>query len=235
MKRRGITTAEATLSLETRGKVSAVIQRPGTEAEAVETGIILAHGAGNDMHSPLLAFFAERLAGAGYTVLRFNFPYKEKGGKAPDPRPVLEETWRAAIGCLRGWDARPLRAIIAGGKSMGGRVAAEMAAAGSLGPDGLVFLGYPLHPPGKKDRLRDGPLYRIRVPMLFLSGTRDPLCDLALLRGVLNGVSAPWALEVIRDGDHSFRVKKSTGLSQEEVYADAVRRTAAWLRSAFGS
>jgi hypothetical protein len=209
--------------------VSGIVHVPEDYAGDRETGVIVAHGAGNDMHSPLLETFCDGLARAGCLALRFNFPYKEKGKKAPDPPRRLEAAWRGAYEFLRQHERLAPRHILGAGKSMGGRIASQLAAAGQLPVEKLIFLGYPLHPPGKKDKLRDSHLYALRVPMLFFVGTRDPLCDLELLRGVLDRLQAPWSLEVIDTGDHSFSVLKATGKSREDVYAEIIRRAAAWL------
>ena len=127
--------------------------------------MILAHGAGTDMSNPLLVAFHEGLAKCGFLTVRFNFPYKERGGRAPDRKPVLEACFRGVIDQVCA-DYRPAQIVI-GGKSLGGRMASHLAA-GDLAVDGLVFLGYPLHPSGKPDRLRTAHLSSIVAPMLFL-------------------------------------------------------------------
>jgi len=106
-----------------------------------------------------------------------------------------------------------------------------MVAEGLLHVEGLIFLGYPLHPPGDKERLRVAHLLRVTVPLLFFAGTRDSLCDLSLLKGVLKELSVPWDLEIIEGGDHSFHVPKSSGLAQEEIYGRILRKTVQWSRS----
>jgi predicted alpha/beta-hydrolase family hydrolase len=114
---------------------------------------------------------------------------------------------------------------------MGGRVALQMVAEGLLPAEGLIFLGYPLHRPGEKEKLRVTHLMRVSVPVLFFAGTRDSLCDVSLLRGMLKRLSVPWDLEVIEGGDHSFRVPKSSGLTQEGVYQRILEKTVEWLQS----
>jgi uncharacterized protein len=205
-----------------------VLSRPKESAQKT-TGIILAHGAGNNMHTPLLASFSEGLAGAGYPVLRFNFLYAERGRKAPDKPDVLEKTWLAAFEFFKDALGADMMSYIAAGKSMGGRIASQMVAQGSLPVDRLIFLGYPLHPAGDKEKLRDAHLYRINVPMLFFAGTRDPLCDMNLLQGVLHRLQAPWDLYTIEGGDHSFHVPKSTGFTESAVYERIVTKTLGWL------
>ena len=155
--------------------------------------VIVAHGAGNDMHTPLLVHFSAGLCRAGYLGLRFNFPYMEKGRKAPDPQEKLVRTWQAAFEFVKNHPQFGTPRIVAAGKSMGGRIASQMAADGLISPKALVFLGYPLHPPGRKEQLRDAHLYRINIPMLFFAGTRDALCDLDLLKPVVGRLKAPAA------------------------------------------
>jgi len=210
--------------------VSGVLHAPDAEVAPEETAVILAHGAGNDMTNPLLAAACRQLAESGFPALRFNFPYKDAGKKAPDSYATLVRTWRSAERFMREESGRRVDRLVAGGKSMGGRVASQMAAEWLLRADGLLFLGYPLHPPGKKDRLRDAHLYAIHLPMLFFAGTRDPLCDLGQLRGVLGRIETAWTLEIVEGGDHSFKVPKSAGLSQEAVYDRITQKACDWVR-----
>jgi hypothetical protein len=209
--------------------VSGVLGVPQGFAAGRSPAVIVAHGAGNDMHHALLARFSEGLCRAGYLSLRFNFPYKEKGQRAPDPQPKLVRTWQAAFEFIKNHPEFGTPRIVAAGKSMGGRVASQMAADGLLSIEALVFLGYPLHPPGKKDQLRDAHLHRIAAPMLFFAGTRDALCDIDLLKSVLGRLSAPWELEAVEGGDHSFDLPKSFKTSAEDVYARLLQRAVSWL------
>jgi len=207
--------------------VSAVLSIP--DRTQPETAVIVAHGAGNDMNNPLVVSFCDELAGAGYLAVRFNFPFKERGRKAPDRPEVLEETWRRVFDAIRDNAGYRLQRIFAAGKSMGGRVASEMLAKGSLSADGIIFLGYPLHPAGNKEKLRDQHLYHVKVPMLFFAGTRDPLCDLNLLKPVLDrlGARAQWLM--IEGADHSFNVPKSSGLTTPEIYEKIAQESIRWL------
>ena len=193
------------------------------------TGLVVAHGAGNDMETPLLVTFSEGLAAAGYPVLRFNFLYKERGRKVPDKYETLVETWATAAAFFRERLGRRIDSWVAAGKSMGGRVASQMVADGLLTPGRLIFLGYPLHPAGKIEKLRDAHLYRIGVPMLFFAGTRDPLCNLERLRPVLDRLTARQDLRIIEGGDHSFHTPKSAGTSESEIHNGIVRDTIRWL------
>jgi len=210
------------------GTVSGVVAFPDAFAPGRTPAIVLAHGAGNDMSNPLLSAVHEGLADRGYVTIKFNFPYKERGGRAPDPAPVLERCYRSVLGAVRASELKP-GVLVIGGKSLGGRIASHLAAQGEA-VAGLLLLGYPLHPPGKLDRLRTSHLGRITVPMLFLAGTRDSLCDLALLRRTIAELSAPVTLHVIEDGDHSFQVLKRTRRDQADVVAELVDVSAAWVR-----
>jgi predicted alpha/beta-hydrolase family hydrolase len=185
------------------------------------------------MNNPLLVAFTEGLAEAGYPTLRFNFPYKEKGLKSPDRQEKLENTWVAVRRFFQEDSGMTISRIIAAGKSMGGRIASQMTAKGTLAVDGLIFLGYPLHPADDKEKLRADHLYQISVPMLFFVGTRDPLCDFSLLQLVLDRLKAPWEREVVEGGDHSFHVPKKAGLSEAEVFARIVASSIRWIEKTF--
>jgi predicted alpha/beta-hydrolase family hydrolase len=206
------------------GEVSAVWDGPG-DAHYV---LVLAHGAGNDLNSSFMAHFAPGLADAGIDVCRFNFLYTERGRRTPDRTALLEETYRAVLESARA--ARPGAHLFIGGKSMGGRIASHLAAAGDQ-VDGLVFLGYPLHPPGKPEKVRVAHLGDIKVPMLFVEGTRDPFCPLETLEKVRADLVAETTVAVIDDGDHSFKVRKSSGRSTEEAWDEAVAAVADWLKT----
>lgn len=208
--------------------VSAVVTVPD-HADDKKTGIIISHGAANDMDNSLIVYLADGLADAGYLTLRFNFSYREKGHKSPDPQGELIFTWQCVYDYLKEHPEFTTDVIIATGKSMGGRVASQMVAEGLLPVDRLVFFGYPLHPPGKKDKVRDEHLYNIRIPMLFFAGTRDPFCDLAILKDVLCRLDASWDLVTIDQGDHSFRLPKSAETPVQEVYERILNKTIAWL------
>lgn len=195
----------------------------------VEKAVVLAHGAGNDMNQPMFAFLAEGLARHGYLTLRFNFFYKDQGKNIPDSQELLNAAWEGAYRFLSEHPVYRPQSIVAAGKSMGGRIASQLVAEGRLPVERLIFLGYPLHAPGKKEKLRDGHLYGIRIPMLFFAGTRDSLCDLDLLRGVLSRLKAPWDLEVIQGGDHSFRLPKSVAADPVEIHGRIFDKVLAWL------
>lgn len=209
-------------------QVSAVWAVPAGYRAGRDAALVLAHGAGSDMESPFISHLHEALAERGMLTVKFNFPYKERGAKAPDRAPVLEDTWRAVIESVRGDETLAPRALFLGGKSMGGRIASQVVAQGQ-GAAGLVFLGYPLHPSGRPDRLRTAHLPAIGCPMLFIEGTRDPLCNLDLLQTALRSVAAPVQLHVIDGADHSFRVLKRLGRSEADVETEIVGTVADWV------
>jgi predicted alpha/beta-hydrolase family hydrolase len=190
--------------------------------------VVVAHGAGNDMDSPLLVGFAEGLGEAGVGSLRFNFRYKQQGRKAPDPPQVLRDVFTAAFE-----DAVRRAAgtqVFAGGKSLGGRIASLLVADG-LGAAGLVFLGYPLHPPGKSDRPRDEHLDRIEAPMLFLEGTRDPFARWELIEQVCARLGERATLHAVEGGDHSFRVR-GRRVPDEDIGRELAVVAAGFVRTA---
>ena len=158
--------------------VSGILSAPGNFDRTKSAGVIFAHGAANDMHNPLIKHISHGLGQAGYLTLRFNFLYTEKGKKSPDSQAKLVQTWQSVYQFLSTHPKYSPQTIMACGKSMGGRVASQMVAEGLLPVSRLIFLGYPLHAPGKKDQLRDAHLYRLQIPMLFMAGTRDALCTL---------------------------------------------------------
>jgi predicted alpha/beta-hydrolase family hydrolase len=203
------------------GQISALVDGP-TEAPV----LILGHGAGAGIRSDFMEFVATGLAARGTRVTRFNFAYLEAGKKSPDRQPILEETYRAVVEHVRRKE-QPERLFL-GGKSLGGRIASHIVAEG-VEADGLVFLGYPLQPPGRPDRLRNAHLNGISAPMLFVEGTRDPFCPLDTLEKVRADLVAPTEIAVIDGGDHSLRVRKSSGRSTEDAWTEAVEGVADWI------
>jgi uncharacterized protein len=204
------------------GRVSALADGPPDAP-----GLILGHGAGAGIRSDFMEFVASELAARAVRVTRFNFAYVEARKKTPDRQPVLEATYGAVVEHVRR-EERPQRLFL-GGKSLGGRIASHVVA-GGLTADGLVFLGYPLQPPGRPDRLRSAHLNQISVPMLFVEGTRDPFCPLESLEKVRADFTAPVEIAVIDNGDHSLRVRKSSGRSTEEAWGEAVEQVANWIK-----
>ena len=189
---------------------------------------VLAHGAGAGMRHPFLEALAEALAAERVATLRYEFPYMEQGRKRVDPPEVAHARIREAVAAAAG-EGLPL---FAGGKSFGGRMTSQAQAAQPLpGVLGLAFFGFPLHPAGRPGVERAAHLRDVRVPMLFLQGTRDDLADLALLRSVLDQL--PGAnVHVVEDADHSFHVrKKQTGRGDAEVILEIARVFADWARA----
>jgi predicted alpha/beta-hydrolase family hydrolase len=190
-----------------------------------EVAVILAHGAGQGISSPFMKFFHNELAVRGFLSVQFNFEYMEQGRKMPDRQPAMQNLYRQVISEVAATH-RP-RAIVIGGKSMGGRVASYIAA-GTAEVKGLVFLGYPLHPPGKLDQLRDAHLYEIELPMLFLSGTRDTFAERHLLDAVVKRLGSRASLVWTEGGDHSLKAGKS-GTAPLQEAAAAIER---WIHRA---
>lgn len=185
--------------------------------------VILAHGAGQDMDSPFMTFFHEKLCDLGYLSVKFNFAYMEAGRRAPDSRKKLRATYAGVVDLvIREFD--PAQLVI-GGKSMGGRIASHLAAElPRVG--GLVFLGYPLHPAGKPDKIRDAHLYELSIPMLFVNGTRDTLAQRDLLSGVIAKIGSRATVHWVERGDHSFRAGPRT----EDNRLAAIAAIDEWLR-----
>ena len=187
-----------------------------------EIAIILAHGAGQGINSPFMKFFHEALPKRGLLSVQFNFEYIEKGRKIPDTQPKMQALYRQVVQEVVEVE-RPKKILI-GGKSMGGRVASYIATS-TTGVHGLVFLGYPLHPPGKPDQLRDAHLYETHLPMLFLSGTRDGLAERSLLEKVAHRLGERATLVWTEGGDHSLKVG-GAGNATLEAAADEIQKWA---------
>jgi uncharacterized protein len=194
--------------------------------QAARAGLVLAHGAGAGQLSPFMVNTARALTERAITVATFDFPYMAARRKVPDRAPVLEDAWREAIAAAGGDAAFAGLRLFIGGKSMGGRIASQAAAAGGLPIAGLVFLGYPLHPPGKPAQRRDQHLPSIPVPMLFVQGTRDAFGTADEIRALLPSLGAPATLHVVADGDHSFKVPARTARATDIMNGiyDAVAR-----------
>ena len=222
------TRREARIRVDASTTVSGVLAAPAPGTGRARAAIVLGHGAGGDMTNAFLSAVHEGLAARGALVLKFNFAYTEARRRVPDPPARLLATYRAAVAWL---DAQPAaRGLprILGGKSMGGRIASHVVAEGAPA-DGLLFLGYPLHPAGQPGKLRDAHLPRVKAPMLFVTGTRDPLCDLALLEPVLERLGPRARLARIEDGDHSFHVRKSSGRDDAAALAEVIAVAGEWL------
>ncbi len=193
--------------------------------------VVLGPGAGAGMGHPFMEHVATGLVDRRLAVARFDFPYMTAGRKAPDKQPVLEAAYRDVVEHLRPLAAG--RRLVLGGKSMGGRIASHIVSAGAS-CDGLVFLGYPLHPPGKPEKLRSAHLESITTPMLFVEGTRDPFCPLATLEEARARLSAPTSVTIIVGGDHSFKVPKSSGRTTQQAWDEVVANVATWIKDLTG-
>ena len=203
---------------------------PAAAKHRAGVALILGHGAGAGQTSDFMKSFAVGLAARGIDIVTFNFLYTEQGRRLPDPNDRLEACWPTVIDAVRARITSDGDALAIGGKSMGGRIASQVAAAGIGGLVGLVFLGYPLHPPGRPDRLRSQYLSAIKVPMLFVQGSRDPFGSLEELCPITSSFEPAADLYVVEGGDHSFKVRKGTGVGQEDVYRAIQDHIAAWLR-----
>jgi len=205
-------------------QVSGVYARP----ENTFATLVVAHGAGAGMEHPFLHGFTRALNDDGVATLRFNFPYREAGRKFPDRPPAAIAAWRAAMDVARA-AASNGEPVWAAGKSFGGRMA-SMAVAEGMPATGLVYLGYPLHPPGKPEKLRDEHLYGLKLPMLFLQGTRDTFATPELLEGVVTSIGPAAILAWCEGGDHSFAVA-GRKRSAEEVGASLASTVSAFMRA----
>ena len=193
-------------------------------------GLILAHGAGGGQTSSFMVRAGKELSARRIVVATFDFPYITAGRSAPDKPAVLEAHWRAIVEEVRGRAEFAKLPLVIGGKSMGGRIASQVAAAGLDGVEGLVYFGYPLHPPGRPAQRRDAHLPAIRIPMLFIQGTRDQFGTSDDIRALLPRLSAGAELFEIADGDHSFKTRvKVTGRKPDAAIVDALDAAAAFV------
>ncbi len=188
---------------------------------------VLAHGAGAGMHHPFLQSIAERLGALGVGTLRYQFPYMEEGRRYPNPAPLLEKTVRSAVHAAS--KIAPGLPLVAGGKSLGARMTSRAASGGPLpGVRGLVFLGFPLHAPGRPGVERANHLARVTHPMLFLQGTRDAFAQRDLIESTVGGLGARGVLHFVEGGDHSFNVLKKSGREPAEVLDEIARTVVDW-------
>lgn len=209
--------------VEGRGEVPALLMRPAKARWL----LVLAHGAGAGMSHPFMEMLVGELAGVGVATLRYQFPYMEERRRVPDAPGVLMATVGAAVRAAA--EAAPGLPRLAGGKSMGGRMSSQAAAQHPLdGVRGLVFFGFPLHPPKQPGTKRADHLMKVTVPMLFLQGTRDTFADLKLLRPVCAKLGPRATLHVMETADHSFHVLKSSGRTDAEVLRELAETTASW-------
>ena len=206
------------------GEVSAILLRP----QSAQCLLVLAHGAGAGMNHPFMTAIANELAASQVASFRFQFPYMEQRRRAPDRPPVLTATVRAAVQTAS--KAAPDLPLFAGGKSLGGRMTSLAASEERLdNVQGLVFFGFPLHPPNQPGTKRAEHLAEVKLPMLFLQGTRDALADLKLLRPILAKLGNRATLHVIEGADHSFHVLKSSGKTDKNVLKELAESASDWM------
>ncbi len=211
------------IAVDKEVSVSGLLERP-RDARAC---LVLAHGAGAGMTHPFLAALAEGLAERKIATLRYNFPYMERKSPRPDSPKVATATVRAAV-----TDASrlmPKLPLFAGGKSFGGRMTSQAEADAPLGVKGLVFVGFPLHPPGKPSDARAAHLDQVAVPMLFLQGTKDAFAELDLLRPVAERLAPRSTLTLFEAADHSFHVAARTGKRDADIRRELIDATATWM------
>lgn len=214
------------IDVEGRGRVSGLLDLP----RAPRACLVLAHGAGAGMQHPFMSAVAEGLASRGVATVRYQFPYMERGTKRPDPPAVAQGAVRAAV--AEAGHLVPGIPLFAGGKSFGGRMTSQAQAASVLdGVRGLAFLGFPLHAPGKGSDERGAHLFDVRVPMLFLQGSRDDFADLSLLRPLVEKLGAGATLKLFGDADHSFHVPARSGRKDAEVREEMISALAGWMDS----
>ena len=223
MADRAATTELRFLASASAGEVSAILIRPA----AARWLYVFGHGAGAGMRHPFMEDAATALAGRGFATFRYQFAYQEKGSRRIDPQPILLATVRAAIHAAR--EAAPDLPLLAGGKSMGGRMTSLAASEEPLPfVKGIAFFGFPLHPAGAPGQGRADHLAQVEVPMLFLQGTRDTLADLGLLRPVIDNLGSRATLHVVDGADHGFHVLKRSGRTPADVMDELTRTMEEW-------
>jgi predicted alpha/beta-hydrolase family hydrolase len=213
-----------TITVNDAQRVSGLLHAP----QHARACYVLAHGAGAGMTHPFMAAVAAGLAERGIATLRYQFPYMERGSKRPDAPKLAQATVRAAV--PEASRLAPELALFAGGKSFGGRMTSQAQATSPLpGVRGLVFLGFPLHPPGQPGDERAKHLFHIEVPMLFLQGTRDDFANLQLLEGLCRRLGPRATLKLFQDADHSFHVPARTGRNDAEIKVELLQTLTDWM------
>ena len=218
-----------TISFDEEHSVSALLLAPPNARACY----VLAHGAGAGMRHPFMASVAEGLAERGVATLRYQFPYMERGSKRPDAPKLAHAAIRAAVAEMA--RLAPDLALIAGGKSFGGRMTSQAQAASPLpGVRGIAFLGFPLHAPGRPSDERGNHLFDVQIPMLFMQGTRDEFANLELLEPLVKQLGARATLKLFPDADHSFHVPARTGRKDADVRAEMLDVFASWIDMIIG-
>jgi uncharacterized protein len=215
-----------TIAVDDERRVSALLLAP----EQARACFVFAHGAGAGMEHPSMSAVAEELASLGIATLRYQFPYMERRSKRPDPPELCHATVRAAV--AEAVQRLPMLPLIAGGRSFGGRMTSQAQSMAPL-PDvlGLAFLAFPLHPAKQPSDARAKHLFDVKIPMLFLQGTRDELAYLDLLEPVVNQLGALATLKLLQDADHSFHVPARTGRKDAQVRQEALQALVEWVES----
>ena len=221
---------ELTVKIDDRDSVTALLY-PASKKDRATTTLILGHGAGAGQLHPFMQLFAKGLATRGFDTITFNFVYMEQHRGVPDPKAKLEACYRAVIEAVEKHKKLKSNRLVIGGKSMGGRIASQVAAGGETAERiaALVFLGYPLHPPGRPDKLRAAHLPQISAPMLFVQGSRDTFGTADEIRDLIKRLDLSATLCPIEGGDHSLKVPKKGNPPQAEIYQSAMDEIARWL------
>jgi predicted alpha/beta-hydrolase family hydrolase len=225
------TVEELTVEVNDKDSVTALVY-PAAKKDRAGLMLLLGHGAGANQTSGFMRLFADGLAARGFDVMTFNFVYMEQGRSVPDQKAKLESCFRAVIDTALNHRKLKKNRLVVGGKSMGGRIASQVMAAEDISEVvGLVFLGYPLHPPGNPAKLRVEHLGQIRKPMLFVQGTRDSLGTPEEIQPFVKNFRPAAKIYAIEGGDHSFKAPKKFGLTQEQIYEAAMDQIDRWARS----
>lgn len=225
-----MTPPAATWQVAVGGEQATVAWDPPTGDDRQVT-FVCAHGAGGQMNDRSILAVTRSLRDRGVGTVRFNFLYRERGSGRPDPMPKVIACYDAVVASVRR-ELAP-RALLFGGRSMGGR-AASMLAAGGGACDGLLLLAYPLHPPGHPEKLRVEHLPRINAPVLCVNGTRDPFCDPALMTQTLADLGPRWRMLWLEGADHSFHVLKSSGRTDQQVLDEVADVSRTWIDDVIG-
>ena len=225
-------TEQLTINVNDKESVTALLYPAAKKIRAGLTAL-LGHGAGANQLSGFMRMFAQGLAARGLDVMTFNFIYMEQGRSVPDQKPKLESCFRAVIDAIAKHRKLKTNRLVVGGKSMGGRIASQVVAARADAPlaldvSGLVFLGYPLHPPGNPAKPRVEHLQHIQKPMLFVQGTRDALGTPEEIQPFIKNLRPPAKIYAIEGGDHSFKAPKKFGMDQPQIYEAAMDEIARW-------
>lgn len=220
---------ELKIKVNERENVTALLY-PSNKQKRAKVTVLLGHGAGANQLSAFMRMVADGLAARGIDAMTFNFLYTEQKRSFPDPKARLESCYLKVIEAARKHKSLKENRLVIGGKSMGGRIASQVAATNPDGIAGLVFLGYPLHPPGRPEKLRAEHLPEIKAPMLFVQGARDSFGTENEISELIKKLRLPATLYPIEGGDHSFKVPKSAGVPQQQVYEMVMDKVAEWVR-----